>query len=75
MVVVRVPGQMIWDILENSVSAYPNLDGRFATFSGLKFSFDPDQPPGKRICNITDEYGKPFDFNREYSVATTKFIR
>ena len=42
MVVLKVPGLMIRDMLENSVQAYPMLDGRFATFSGIKFSFDPE---------------------------------
>ena len=42
IVLLRVPGDVILQILENSVSEWPALDGRFGVFSGIKFSFDPD---------------------------------
>ena len=61
-------------MLENSVAPYPKLDGRFAAFSGLKFSFDPEQPPGSRVHQVTDMEDRPFDFNREYTLALTDFI-
>ena len=74
MVIIKVPGWMLRDMLENSVYAYPSLDGRFATFSGIKFSFDPDEPAGSRVFGITDNDGKPLNFNREYTVAMTDYI-
>ena len=61
-------------MLENSVYAYPKLDGRFAAFAGLKFSFDPEQPAGSRVFNITDSDGRLFNFDREYNVALKYFI-
>ena len=42
IVIIKIPGWIVREMLENSVYAYPKLDGRFATFSGLKFSFDPE---------------------------------
>ena len=57
MVILKVPGWMVRELLENSVYAYPKLDGRFAVFSGIKYSFDPDQPAGSRVFNITDNAG------------------
>ena len=61
-------------MLENSVYAYPKLDGRFSAFSGLKFSFDAEQPAGSRVFGITDMEDKPFDLTREYTVAIKYFI-
>ena len=69
-----MPGRLVRDMLENSVSAYPKHDGRFAAFSGLKFSFDPDKPAGSRVHKIRDMDDKPFDFSRDYVVAVTDFI-
>ena len=42
-------GSDIMKALENSVSKYPSLEGRFAQISGMKFGFDPTKPPGKRV--------------------------
>ena len=48
IVILKVPGTLIKDMLENAVSAYPKLDGRFGAFAGVKFSFDPAQPAGSQ---------------------------
>ena len=40
VVVLRMPGRIVHAMIENAVSAYPKLDGRFAAISGLKFKFD-----------------------------------
>ncbi len=37
------------EALENGVSQWPKLEGRFPQVSGLKFSFDPSKPPGSRV--------------------------
>ena len=42
-------GQQIIDALENGVSKYPSLEGRFPQVSGISFGFDPTKPPGQRI--------------------------
>ena len=42
-VILKVPGHIVRSMLENAVSAYPALDGRFGAFSGLKFAFDPEK--------------------------------
>jgi len=44
-----VVGQQIIDALENGVSKYPTLEGRFPQVSGITFGFDPTQLPGQRI--------------------------
>ena len=73
-VVVSVPGGLIKQMLENSVAAYPVLEGRFGAISGLRFSFDPTKPAGSRVHSVKDLTGEPFDYTRKYNVATTWFL-
>lgn len=49
---LRISGAVLLSLLENSVSQWPTLDGRFACFSGIKYSFDPDQPAGSRVHSV-----------------------
>jgi len=44
-----VVGRQIIDALENGVSKYPTLEGRFPQVSGIAFGFDPAKLPGQRI--------------------------
>ena len=48
------------EALENAVSKYPQLEGRFLQVSGLKFAFDPSKPVGERVdarlVQVQDEY-------------------
>jgi len=46
---VVVIGQQIIEALENGVSKYPVLEGRFPQVSGVSFGFDPTKLPGHRI--------------------------
>ena len=71
---MKVPGWLIKPMLENSVSALPKVDGRFASFKGIKFWFDLEQPVGSRVFNVRDESNNPFDFDRDYNVATKPYI-
>jgi 5'-nucleotidase len=62
--------------LENSVSQYPKLEGRFLQVAGIRFAFDPNKPPGQRIdprlVMIQDEY---IDLNKEYKLATKAYLK
>lgn len=49
IVTVSMRGDLVLKVLENAVSQYPKLEGRFAQVSGLRFAFNPRQPPGQRI--------------------------
>lgn len=53
-------GRQLLSVLENGVSQYPKLEGRFPQVAGISFAFDPNQPPGSRIdprfIKIGDEY-------------------
>lgn len=49
--------------LENGVSAYPKLEGRFPQVAGISFAFDPNQAPGRRVAEnvvkVGDQYLVP----------------
>ena len=40
------------EALENSVSQFPKLDGRFAGVSGLNFEWDSCKKPYSRVVNV-----------------------
>ncbi|XP_045455614.1 snake venom 5'-nucleotidase [Melitaea cinxia] len=60
LVVVEASGETVLKVLENSVSKYPSLEGRFPQVAGISFAFDPTKPPGERVAEqvvkIGDEY-------------------
>jgi 5'-nucleotidase len=47
--VVAVSGEKLLAALENGVSQYPAMEGRFPCVDGVRFAFDPSQPPGSRV--------------------------
>ena len=72
-VVSKLPGKAILQALENSVSTYPALEGRFPQVSNITFSFDPKGPPNKRVRDITIA-GQPYDPERLYVLATRDYM-
>lgn len=62
-------------MLENSVSQYPRLEGRFPQVSGISFGFDPEKPSGQRVdpqfVRIGDEYLLE---DQRYKLATKKYV-
>lgn len=73
VVVLRLPGQAIVDALENSVSLYPALEGRFPQVSNITFTFYPEKPPGSRITSIKIG-SEPLDIDLEYTLATRGYM-
>ncbi|CAH1162955.1 unnamed protein product [Phaedon cochleariae] len=75
LVVLKVTGQTILETLENSVSMYPKLEGRFPQVAGVSFAFHPGKPPGKRVdvnfIRIGDEYIK---LDQYYRLATKSYL-
>ncbi|KAH8671626.1 5'-nucleotidase [Xylariales sp. PMI_506] len=73
VVVIKVTGKAIWDALENGVSLYPALEGRFSQVSNIKYTFDPSKAPGSRI--ITAEIGNgPIDMEKKYVLVTRGYM-
>ncbi|KAK5954367.1 hypothetical protein OHC33_004089 [Knufia fluminis] len=76
-VVIMAPGQAILDALENGVSTYPALEGRFPQVSNITFTFDPSLPPGKRIPDPTKNVlvgDEPLDLTRKYKLVTRDYM-
>lgn len=61
--------------LENGVSQWPKLEGRFPQVSGISFAFDGSKPPGSRIdpqfIKIGDEYVHP---GKTYRMVTKAYL-
>jgi len=49
VVKLKVTGEQLVAALENGVSKWPALEGRFPQVSGIRFTFDPAMPPGERV--------------------------
>ncbi|XP_050673104.1 snake venom 5'-nucleotidase isoform X2 [Leptidea sinapis] len=75
LVVVEASGDVILQVLENSVSKYPSLEGRFPQVAGVSFAFDPCQPPGSRVAGqvvkIGDEY---LQREQKYRLAIKQYL-
>ncbi|KAK5052156.1 hypothetical protein LTR84_002960 [Exophiala bonariae] len=72
-IVIRITGAAISAALENSVSTYPALEGRFPQVSNIKFEFDPLKPSGNRVSWIKIG-GEPVDLERKYVVVTRGYM-
>ncbi|GLC44357.1 hypothetical protein PLESTB_000478100 [Pleodorina starrii] len=79
-VVLECTGAQVVAALENGVSQWPKLEGRFPQVSGLKFKFDPSKPPGSRIVPgsvFATEMGQgpePLGGEHKYRVAVTEYL-
>ncbi|CAB3377336.1 Hypothetical predicted protein [Cloeon dipterum] len=75
LTVLSVTGSQVLKMLENSVSQYPRLEGRFPQVSGISFGFDPNAPAGQRVdpqfVRIGDEY---LGLEQRYKLATKKYV-
>jgi len=71
--VIRISGAAILAALENAVSTYPALEGRFPQVSNIKFEFDPSLPPNHRV-KWTKLGGEPLDLERKYVVVTRGYM-
>ncbi|TGJ80020.1 hypothetical protein E0Z10_g8746 [Xylaria hypoxylon] len=73
VVVIRVLGQAIWDALENGLSQYPALEGRFPQVSNIKFEFDGSRQSGSRIVSASIG-GEPIDMTKKYVLVTRGYM-
>ena len=62
---VFISGQRLLETLENGVSRYPRLDGRFPQVSGIRFQFDPYKKSGERVdMNTLTINGRPLQIDK-----------
>ncbi|PHH60029.1 hypothetical protein CDD81_2197 [Ophiocordyceps australis] len=73
VILLRVKGQAIRDALENGVSTYPALEGRFPQVSNISFEFNPDKAKGSRITSLTIG-GQECEPDKSYTLATRGYM-
>lgn len=73
VVLLRVTAKAIWDALENGVSMYPALEGRFPQVSNIHFEFDPSKPRGERMLSMSIG-GEPYEPEKKYVLATRGYM-
>ena len=75
LVLLDVTGAQLCQALENGVSQWPKLEGRFPQVSGITFAFDPSRPPGSRVepqyVKVGDEY---LDLAHHYKLVTKAYL-
>ena len=75
LVVLEVTGDQLLQALENGVSKYPRLEGRFPQVSGISFTFDPSQPSGSRVSTSSVSVGgKKLASKLTYTLCTKNYI-
>ncbi|CAJ1419132.1 unnamed protein product [Effrenium voratum] len=73
---LQLTGAQLLNALENSVSQYPRLEGRFLQVSGVSFSFDAKKEPNKRILEGSVKIGaEPLVMDKNYKVCTKDYLR
>jgi 2',3'-cyclic-nucleotide 2'-phosphodiesterase (5'-nucleotidase family) len=73
VVLVQVTGKQLLAALENSLSEFELLRGRFAHLSGMQMQFDPSQPVGKRVISVLIN-GQPLVPKQQYKLATFDYL-
>jgi 5'-nucleotidase / UDP-sugar diphosphatase len=73
VVLLEITGKQLWAALENGLSEYELLRGRFAHVSGIQMQFDPTQPVGKRVISV-QIHGKPLVQKQSYKLATFDYL-
>jgi len=73
--VIGLSGEKLLAALENGVSKFPALEGRFPQVSGVSFKFDPSKSPNNRIVEGSVKVGGvPLDLNRTYEVLVLAYL-
>ena len=79
---LEVSGATLHDALENGVSEFESLEGRFPQVSGMEFAWDPDgpsdvrNPPADGRVDPADVTigGEALDLTETYTIATNDFV-
>jgi 5'-nucleotidase len=75
LVRLKIKGNQLWKTLENGVSKYPALEGRFPIVSNIKFTFDPSKKYLKRIDPESIFIkGEKLDFEKYYTLSTRVYL-
>lgn len=76
IIVMEMDGQVLWDMLENSLSSLTDEfpGGRFLSVSGICYTFDSSRPVGSRLVSVTMPDGTALDLAADYQVAVTDYM-
>lgn len=72
-VVVKLTGKDLLAALENGVSQWKDVAGRFPQVSGIRFSWSPAKPVGHRVSAVTVG-GQPLSLTKLYTLATNDYM-
>jgi len=73
---LQLTGSQVLAVLENSVSQYPRLEGRFAQVSGVTFTFDAAKASGTRVVQTSVMVkGEPLLTDKKYRLCTKDYLR
>jgi 5'-nucleotidase/UDP-sugar diphosphatase len=73
VVLLELTGVELQGVLEHGLSSVETASGRFPQISGITLTFDPDDPAGSRLREVTIG-GAPLDPARRYRLATVDFL-
>jgi len=73
---LQLTGAQVLAVLENSVSQYPRLEGRFAQVSGVTFTFDAAKASGQRVVEPSIRIqGESLVMDKKYKLCTKDYLR
>lgn len=73
LALTTVSGKQLWQALENGVSQYHLIKGRFPAVSGLNVEFNTDLAVGQRVVSVNIA-GKPLQPDKLYRLATVDYL-
>ena len=73
IVLKSMPGSVLREALENSVSMLPKLDGRLCCISGCSFTYDVSKAPGNRVKEVLVN-GIELNLQQSYIVAMKEYM-
>jgi 2',3'-cyclic-nucleotide 2'-phosphodiesterase (5'-nucleotidase family) len=75
LVVLGIRGDQVIEVLENGVSQWPKMEGRFPQVSGIRFEFDGSKPSGSRVAQASIRInGAELEMEREYRLVTKEYL-
>lgn len=74
ILMLRVPGSIIFKMLENALQFYPNFAGRYPQTSGINIKFDSSKKAGERLIKTQLWCGEEINADQMYNLVTSIFI-
>ncbi|TDR90053.1 bifunctional metallophosphatase/5'-nucleotidase [Enterovirga rhinocerotis] len=72
-ILLELSGQDLVAVLEHGLSSLPDPQGRFPQIAGMRFTYNPREPVGRRVKSV-EIGGAPLDPVRRYRFGSTHFL-